>query len=110
MKSSLCSEIIQRRIKKGFKVKLSEIACQAIEFQFSRMPKYSKMSSLMMYFIVSYNLSSRIVIKNKTAFPLFLFDSLSEISRYLKGIYTHSFRLLQSFVLLCSLKVIQFSN
>lgn len=78
--SKFMSAVIQRRINKGFKVKLSKIACQGIEFQFSSMPKYSEMP-LMMYFIVSYNLSCRKVIKNETA-SLFLFDSLSEISRY----------------------------
>lgn len=66
LKSSLCSEIIQRRISKDFKVKLAKIRCQAIEFQFNSMPKYLKMS-LIMYCIVSYNLSSRKVNKNKSA-------------------------------------------
>lgn len=52
LKSSLCSAIVQRRISKDFKVKLAKIACQAIEFQVSSVPKYLKMS--LMYFIVPY--------------------------------------------------------
>lgn len=66
LKSSLRLAIIQRRISKDFKVELPEVACQAIEFQFSSMPKYLKMC-LMMHVIVSYNSSSRKVIENKTA-------------------------------------------
>lgn len=66
LKSGLYSAIIQGRISKDFKVKLPKIACQAIEFHFSSMPKYLKMS-LMMHVIVSYNSSSRKVIENKTA-------------------------------------------
>jgi len=74
---------IQRRISEDFKVKLAEITCQAIEFQFNSMPKYLNMS-LMKYFIVAYNFRIRKVNKNKTAsFWYFLIHCLKN-SRCLK--------------------------